>query len=352
MKKSKRIIALLAAIVLCVCCFAGCAKVTSSGTTAPTERTVTDMAGRTVTLPAEINKIGTFGAIGVLNTFVETMGAGDKICNEGSPSFVKSPSWAKYQYLFAPQLPNCPPFQGADSEILMENVLSVKPDVCLTMDAAMTDQLTAQGLTVIQLSWTKTEDVKTCITLLGEVLNKQDVATDYLAYFDKMVAEANQLTKNIKETDKKKVAYGTISEFTQPHLIAEWWIPEAGGISVTSNSRTDANTEKLVYTLEDLLQWNPDVIIVTSKSEKETIMADARFADITAVKNSAIYIMPRVAHVWGNRTTEQPLTIMWTMNKLYPEIMTNEALSEDISYFYSHFLKYDFTKEQIQEIIG
>lgn len=352
MKKSKKMITLLVVMVLCVSCLAGCTKTTTAAKTEPTERTVTDMAGRTVTLPAEINKIGTFGPIGVLNAFVETMGAGDKICNEGSPSFVKSPSWTKYQYLFAPQLPNCLPFQGADSEVLMENVLSVKPDVCLTMDAAMTEQLTAQGLTVIQLSWKKTEDVKPCITLLGEVLNKQDVATDYLAYFDKMVADANELTKDIKETDKKKVVYGTISEFTQPHLIAEWWIPAAGGISVTSDSRTDANTEKLVYTMEDLLQWNPDVMIVTSKSEKDTIMADARLADITAVKDSAIYIMPRVAHVWGNRTTEQPLTIMWTMNKLYPEIMTNEALSEDISYFYSHFFKYDFTNEQIQEIIG
>ncbi|MBC3889203.1 ABC transporter substrate-binding protein [Acetobacterium paludosum] len=352
MKSSKRMIVLLLAMALCVFCFAGCTQSKAADTKGSTERTVTDMAGRTVTLPAEINKIGTFGAIGVLNTFVETMGAGDKICNEGSPTFVKSPSWSKYQYLFAPQLPNCLPFQGADSEILMENVLSVKPDLCLTMDSAMTAQLEAQGLTVIQLSWTKTDDVKECITLLGEVLNKQDVAKDYLSYFDDMVAKADKLTKNIAETDKKKVVYGTISQFTQPHIIAEWWIPEAGGISVTSASRTATTGETLTYTMEDLLQWNPDAMIVTDKSEKDKILADARFADLTAVKNNAIYIMPRIAHVWGNRTTEQPLTIMWTMNKLYPNIMSNKDLADDIKYFYSHFLKYDFTDEQIQEIIG
>lgn len=352
MKRVKSIVALFLVMVCIATCFSGCTKTTATETKEPTERTVTDMAGRTVTLPAEINKIGTFGAIGVLNTFVETMGAGDKICNEGSPSFVKSPSWAKYQYLFAPQLPNCPAFQGADGEILMENVLAAKPDLCLTMDAAVTQQLEAQGLNVIQLSWTETEDVEKCITLMGEVLNKEDVAKDYLKYFDQMVMEAEKLTKNIKEEDKKKVAYGTISEFTQPHIIAEWWIPEAGGISVTSAARTGTSQEKLVYTMEDLLQWNPDVMIVASKTEKETIQNDARLVDITAVKNGAIYVIPRVAHVWGNRTTEQPLTIMWTMNKLYPEIMTNEALAEDISYFYSHFLKYDFTDEQIKEIIS
>ena len=36
-------------------------------------RTVTDMAGNEVVLPMEIKRIGTLGAVGVLNTFVETM---------------------------------------------------------------------------------------------------------------------------------------------------------------------------------------------------------------------------------------------------------------------------------------
>ncbi|NMC79799.1 MAG: ABC transporter substrate-binding protein, partial [Chloroflexi bacterium] len=110
--------------------------------------------------------------------------------------------------------------------------------------------------------------------------------------------------------------------------------------------------ESLVYTLEDLLKWNPDVMIVSSAAEKEKVLADTRLADVKAVKNDQIFIIPRIAHVWGNRTTEQPLTIFWTMNKLYPEIMTDEALSKEIFYFYSHFFKVDLTDEQIQEIIN
>ncbi|MFA7078702.1 MAG: ABC transporter substrate-binding protein [Syntrophomonas sp.] len=352
MKTNRKIVALLLVFVLSMCCLTGCTKRTANETPdAKQTRTVTDMAGRTVTIPAEIKSIGTFGAIGVLNAFVETMGAGNKICNEGSTSFVKSPSWAKYQYLFTPQIKDCPPFQGADSEILIENVLAKKPDLCLTMMPELVDQLEAQGLNVLYLSWTETEDVKKCITLLGEVLNAPDVAADYLAYFDKMVAKAEDMTKGIKEEDKKTVAYGSVSSFTQPHIIAEWWIPKAGGISVTSKGET-SNKERYVYTMEDLLKWNPDVMIVSSSAEQKNVLADARFAGITAVKNKEIYIMPRIAHVWGNRTTEQPLTIMWTMNKLYPQIMTDEALAKEVSYFYSHFFKHDFTNEQIKEIIG
>ncbi len=69
--------------------------------------TVTDMAGREVTLPAQINSIATFGSIGVINAFVELMGYGDKICNDMTASFTKSDKWAM-QYQFAPQIKGAP----------------------------------------------------------------------------------------------------------------------------------------------------------------------------------------------------------------------------------------------------
>lgn len=350
MKSSKRIVALLIMVAMVMTCLMGCQK-TEPTVTQPkpaTERTVVDMAGRTVKVPAEINSIATFGAIGVLNAFVETMGEGSKICNEMSPSFTKKDTW-KYQYVFAPQIKNCPVFEDASREVQMEKVLQAKPDLCLAMDKAVVEQLAAQGLSVLYICWDKPEDVKTCITLLGEALDKQDVAADYLSWFDKTIAKAGELTKNLKDENKKKVVYGSVSTLTQPHLIAEWWIPVAGGISVTNDGRT---AQSLTYTMEDLLKWNPDVMILSDKAIRKDVLADARLANMPAVKNQQIFAVPAVAHVWGHRTPEQPLTILWAINKLYPEMETTEALKQDISYFYSHFFKIDLTEDQIKEIIG
>lgn len=348
MKSSKRAFALLIITALVMICLTGCQKSTPTATQTTGERTVTDMAGRTVKLPAEIKTIATFGSIGVLNAFVETMGEGSKICNEMSPSFTKKDTW-KYQYVFAPQIKNGPVFEDASRAIQMEKVLQAKPDLCLSMDKATVDLLAAQGLNVLYISWDKPEDVKTCITLLGDALNKKDVAADYLAWFDKTVARAQELTKNLKEQDKKKLVYGSVSTLTQPHLIAEWWIPAAGGISVTDNGRT---AQSLTYTMEDLLQWNPDVMILSDKAIEKDVLAEARLANISAMKNQQVFIVPCVAHVWGNRTPEQPLTILWTINKLYPQLETTEALKQDISYFYSHFFKINLTDDQLKEIIG
>ena len=312
--------------------------------------TVTDMAGRTVTLPAQINSIATFGSIGVINAFVELMGDGDKIANDMTAKFSKSDKWAM-QYVFAPQMKGEPVLEGPDGELKMEEILKLNPDLCLVMSKDYIEPLESNGLNVIYFNWKKTEDVKTAVTLMGEALGKQDVAADYLKYFDDMVAEAGEKTASLTDDTKKKVLYGNIDKLTQPHVIAEWWIETAGGISVTKNA-WDAEGSQCVYTQEDLLKWNPDVMLTTDVDMKDTLKADSLYSDITAVKDDAIYTVPTVAHVWGNRTVEQPLTIFWTTHKLYPEIESKEDLAEKISYFYSHFFKTELSDDQINTIIG
>ena len=185
---------------------------------------------------------------------------------------------------------------------------------------------------------------------MGEALNQQDLANDYLTYFDEMTAEAAEKTSTLKDEEKKTVLYGSIDQLTQPHIIAEWWIEAAGGISVTKDSWTDAKGS-CTYTQEDVLKWNPQVMITTDPAMKETILSDSLYSEIDAVANGNIYYIPTVAHVWGNRTVEQPLTVFWTMNKLYPQLESEEDLKEKISYFYSHFFQYELNDEQLNGII-
>ena len=370
MKKRKYLVPLLLLVLLVALSAAACGQEKSAVTTASTIATtaapssteappttaavathfaVTDMAGRTVEVPTEIESIATFGAIGVLNTMVETMGVGDKILNQMSANFTKSDQW-KYQYVFAPQIAQGPLFEDANREIQIEEVLSAAPDISFCMTKETATLLESKGLAVVYLEWKTLEDIPVCINLLGEVLGRQDVAADYLEWFDEKVAAAEALAAQIPEAERKTVLYGSISSYTQPHIIAEWWITEAGGVSVTSDRPSDA--ESYEYSAEDILAWNPDVMITSSAKVTEEVKADARFAKITAVADDAIYKIPTVAHVWGNRTPEQPLTIMWLMNKLYPELMPTETLAEEIGDFYSRFFKTDLTPEQIAEIIG
>lgn len=171
------------------------------------------------------------------------------------------------------------------------------------------DQLEQVGVPVVYLEWDDVDDVKTAVALVGEVFGVPDLAEEYLLYFDDKQIQAAELTAGL----------------------------------------TDGTRE---YTMEHLLEWDPEVMLVSTRENIEEMKADDRYAGITAVKDDEMYIIPAVAHIWGNRTVEQPLTVLWALHKLYPERLSQDALEKEIFDFYSHFFKYDLSDEQLEEIIN
>lgn len=368
--RMKKLLSALLAMVMLLTLFAGCAgepeatlPPETEGATAPqastqpqeteapqdSSYTVTDMMGVEVTFESVPQTVATFGSIGVLNTFVECLGSGDRICNNMGKKFESTKNYPHLRLEFAPQTKDAPLLTNDDGELLTEDILLLDPDVCLTMTKATAEELRELGLNVIYLEWKEQDDVYVAVRLLGEVLGQQELAEEYLTYFDGMIAEAESLTANIPEEERKTALYGSITTYSQPHIIAEWWIAAAGGISVTDNGRTD---ESYTYTAEDLLMWDPDVLLVSGRTQIEELKTTDVFADLSAVQNDAIYCVPTVGHAWGNRTVEQPLTIFWTLNKLYPELVSDEDLSEKIYYFYDHFFNYQLTEEQLATYVA
>lgn len=318
---------------------------TTRATSAPATRTVTDMADRKVTVPGKVTSIGTIGAVGVLNAFVQLMGGADKIVNE-LPKRFQSGAWAM-QYEFSPQIKGGPMFEEGD-EIVIENILAAKPDVIFTMTKNTATMLQGRGISVVYLEWRDTDDVKEAVTLVGEVLGQQELATKYLTYFDATKDKAAKLVADLPKDQRTTVLYGDPVSFSQPHVIAEWWITQAGGVSVTAAANTG---ESLKYTMEDLLAWNPKVMILTNAKQKDEIKTNANYANISAVKNDRFYVIPTVAHVWGNRTVEQPLTVLWTLHQLYPDRFSAEDLSAEIKAFYKSYFGYEMSDEQVKAII-
>lgn len=69
------------------------------------DRTVIDMAGRRIELPARIARTVTLGSLPVINSFVYAMGEGGTIVN-GLADFARA-HW-KYQTVFAPNVASRP----------------------------------------------------------------------------------------------------------------------------------------------------------------------------------------------------------------------------------------------------
>ena len=133
-----------------------------------------------------------------------------------------------------------------------------------------------------------------------------------------------------------------------PHLIGEWWIAKGGGVSVTSDGRL---SESLPVSPEQVLSWNPDILIVGAPAEVEQIYQEPRFQHVKAVRQRRVHAIPAGAHPWGYRTAEQPLTVLWAATVFHPDRTGHMDLKGAMKRFYARFCNYQLSDEDAEEIL-
>lgn len=328
---------------------AGCSSAATPAapaSSAPTTRTVTDMAGRSIVLPAKVGKVVTLGSVPVINSFLFALGKGELIGNGLPANFVKTDRW-KYQYVFAPHIKDLPQMQGADGTPNVEEIVKANPDVVLTMLKAQAEQLEKSGVKAIVLTWQNDEDVKKVVTLLGDALGVPDRAKEYATTFDDTVAEVTKTVKDVPDASRVTALSLDPSTMGQPHTIAQWWIAKAGGKAVTEGN----TVENMKFTAEQVVAWNPQVIFVNDPAALKATLEDPKLATVAAVRNKSVYQTPIAAHTWGNRTSEQPLSVAFAASRLYPDKLPAARLHAITKTFYSTAFHVDLTDVQVDSIL-
>jgi len=308
-------------------------------------RVVRDMSGDALELPARVERVVTLGATPVLNSLLFALGAGDRIIN-GLPEFALQPRW-NYQYRFAPHLAGRPSLANADRTPNLEALLLAEPDLILSMDRASVQNLRRVGLPAFHLAWAEPGDIKTAIALLADLLGTPDAARRYAAHFDRMLDTVEQGLRDASPV-YPRVLYFNPRSMSRPHAIADWWIAAAGGISVTAGRGAHAGS----FGLEQLLAWDPDILIVSSPAEAASVRSDPRFAALRAVRDGRVLVTPCGAHIWGNRTAEQPLTVLWAATHFHPEAFAHINLGEHVQAFYRDVFATPLSPEQVADILA
>ncbi|MCC6735419.1 MAG: ABC transporter substrate-binding protein [Bauldia sp.] len=310
-------------------------------------RDIVDMTGRTVTVPDTIERVVTLGSVPVINGFVFAVGKADTLAM-GLPTRFNPERWA-WQFFFAPQLRDGPVLQDANYGPDVERILSVAPDVVLSFEQSTADILAAVGVPTVLLRIQTPEDLKAGVRLIGDLLGNAAIGEEYAAYFDDRLARIAAVVDAIPAEARPSVLYINPVNMSQPHLVAEWWITAGGGISVTNDGRT---TETLTLTTETVVNANPDIILVSDPAHVEALRNDATLSQLAAVREGRVFVTPMGAHIWGNRTVEQVLTVLWAASVFHPDAFPHADLVAEVKYFYATFFRTELSDDQVESILA
>jgi len=108
------------------------------------------------------------------------------------------------------------------------------------------------------------------------------------------MAKVTDITSKIPEKDKLKVYYAQpqINTTVGSKTIMASIIRMAGGTNLydtISTSKADEENESVTPSMEEVLAWNPDVIIAKTAKARDVILSSSEWKNIDAVKNKRVY---------------------------------------------------------------
>ena len=325
---------------------AASAKAGSAASAKGGTRTVTGTDGKSYEVPATINKIcSTYGGA---DEYYFVLGATDKMCALNGAN--KDNKWMKK---LAPKVFDLPQVFDNNGNYDTEALLKAAPDVIICRSADEAGKVKdATGLATVAAMGTDPDTLKALITLDGDLLGKADVAKKLCGYYDDNRKQATDRTSALTMDDRTRVYYASSKGYLNTEgqdTIVDSWIQDAGGTNMATYGGVEGTFKDIK--VEDLINWDPEVVVCCSEKIKQDFMADSNLSALTAVQNGAVYVSPTAAYVWCVRAADAVMMPLWAATKIQPDKFSDVDYDKITKDFYKEFLNYDLSQDEIDEIL-
>jgi iron complex transport system substrate-binding protein len=315
-------------------------------------RTIVDDYGRALEIPANINRVLCCGPIECLLVY---MLAPEKL---GGWTYAPTGSYINQTYA---DLPDVGGWYGKVTGNY-ETFLAMQPDIMLTSDRDTIDERQENfgSVPVVYIDvWDNFDTVPDSVEFMGEIITAREKARTFIDYYNKAANYVSSVLSNIPEEERVRVYYAEWSDglSTDPEGSQHSeLIKFCGGINV-ADLEPGTDYGMVSISMEQILEWNPEVIIVgrgTVDDTYTTIMSSGEWAAVQAVKNSRVYVRPDDPYSWfdGPPGMNEIVGIYWMIKKLYPDQTADLDLKSKVMEFYSDFYHYDLTDGEYETLIG
>lgn len=298
--------------------------------------TVTDGAGRTVTLEKPAEKI--VSVYYISTALLVALGCEDNLAGIE----MKADTRELYK-LAAPGLTELPAV-GSGKGINIESIAALEPDLVvipkkLADSAASLEEI---GITVAVVDPETEENFMKSVEMLGKLCGKTEKADELISYYNTKNEEMRNLTAGLEKPGVYLCSASSYFSTCTDGMYQTKLIETAGGISVSAEIE---DTYWQTVTPEQLVLWNPEYIFAVADAgySLDDIYADEAIAETDAVKNGNVYTFPSDIEAWDYPTASSVLGVMWLTNKLHPEVYSEEQYISEAKEFYKTFFDIDVT---------
>lgn len=317
------------------------------------DRTLTDAAGRNVTLPAKIERV--FPAGPPASIFLYTL-APDKLVGwTRGPTPEERPYFpAKYA-----DLPSVGRLTGRGNTANAEVVLQLKPDFIFDYGtvgptyASLADRTQEQTKIPMALIDGSFGEIARAYTMLGAMLGESARAETLAAYTRETLADVKKRVDSVPADKRPRIYYGRGPRGLETGLAGSITTESLDFMGATNVAASLGSGSLATMSMEQILAANPDVVVTLDENFQRFALNDASWKGVAAVQNKRVYLAPSLPFGWIDSppSVNRLIGLRWLGRVLYPDLFP-EDLRPITREFYALFYHQAPSEAQLDQLLG
>ena len=198
------------------------------------------------------------------------------------------------------------------------------------------------------------ENTATSVRLLGAILGVEERAERIASYVESTLARIDATLAQVPREQRPRVYLARGPDGLETGLqgsINTEIIERVGAINVAVDP-SGARRGIAQVPLEQVIVWNPDVVITWDSNFYQTVFADSYWQGVAAVAAGRVYLSPTAPYGWIDRppSLNRLIGLQWLAGLFYPEHIKQD-LREVTRSFYQLFYHVDLTDADLDRLL-
>ena len=307
--------------------------------------TVVDQSGRTVTVPARVERVAAF--YHMAGKIVFALHQQDKLVsqsllrNEGKAMARIDPTFAAKPLLMAGETLN------------METLMTLRPDVAFVYasldktDKTDIERLEKAGIKVVAIKGETFEEGFEAVRLIGKVLNCKDKAEAYIKECNRLLNLVARRITNVQPDKRPRVLFlgpKGAYDVAAGDMLQTTILRYAGAENIASGLKDKGKWP--IISPEQIVAWNPDIIFVGSGLQSfgaDQVLDNPQLKAVKAVRDRKVFDFPSNIGWWDFPAPHCVLGVVWAAKILYPDRFKDISVQKVADSYYTKYLGHSFT---------